>query len=136
MPDRANITTFVACERVIEEKGTGKKSVIGIFQNLSLRSLPSRLGGPWYVFAQLFGLDEEKVDITVNIVHDETQGVVFAAGLEMKQAHSTRTWCLMCPWLDKRLGGKTDGDNDTRTRDYTQGARTRRDISTADCRSV
>lgn len=87
MADRVNVVTFVACEKVIEETGTGKKTVIGIFQNFNMKQLPSRFGGSWYVFAQIMGLDSGKVDVTVNIVHDETQGVVFAASIEIPESH-------------------------------------------------
>ena len=87
MADNVNVVTFVACEKVIQEAGSGKKSIIGIFQNFNMKQLPSRLGSAWFLFGQIMNLDPGKVDVTVNIVHDETQGVVFAASIEIPDGH-------------------------------------------------
>ncbi len=87
MLERATVTTFVACDRVIEEANTRKKSVIGIFSNFHFEQLPARPPFPWFLFAQIKNLADGQHDITVNIVHDETQAVVFSATIEVKEEH-------------------------------------------------
>lgn len=87
MADRASVVTFVACDMVVEEARSGKKTIVGIFQNFNMGRLPSIYGRPWFLFAQIHGLDPGTTDITVNIVHDETTGVVFAASVEVPDGH-------------------------------------------------
>lgn len=87
LSERANATVFVACDRVIEEKDTGKKTLVGIFQNFHFQQLPARAPAPWYLVAQVQNMEPGKHDVTINIVHDETTGVVFAAGLEIPHEH-------------------------------------------------
>ena len=89
MVDRLTVPVFLACDKVIEEAGSRKKSVIGVFQTFSFSSLPSRFGAPWFIFAQVFGLDDGNKDVTINIVHDSTMGVVFAAGIELPENRSS-----------------------------------------------
>ena len=81
------MTAFVCCDRVISEAGTGKKTIVGIFKNFNFAGLPARFSAPWFVYAQIANLDPGDHVITLNIVHDETQGVVFAANLEIKGEH-------------------------------------------------
>jgi hypothetical protein len=85
--ERANVTTFVCCDKVIEEAGNHKKTVIGIFRNFGFQELPARLAAPWFIYAQISSLDPGAHDMTINVVHDETTGVVFAAGLEIPDSH-------------------------------------------------
>lgn len=86
MAEHANVSTFVACDKVIQEEGTHKKTIIGIFKNFNFNNLPARFG-PWFIFAQISNLDSGKADVTINIVHDSTQGVVFAARLGIPEDH-------------------------------------------------
>ena len=87
MSEHVNVNCFVSCDRVITEAETGKKSVIGVFKNFNFKGLPSRFPAPWFIFAQLANVDAGQHNITINIVHDETQGVVFAASLEVAEDH-------------------------------------------------
>jgi hypothetical protein len=87
MVERTRVATFVACDKVIEESKTKKKTVVGIFESLHMRQLPSRFGAPWYVFAQLHGVDPGSHVLTLNVVHDQTQGVVLAANVDIPDKH-------------------------------------------------
>jgi len=87
MVERTRTATFVACDRVIEESNSKKKTVVGIFETLHMRELPSRFGDPWYIFAQLHGVDPGSHDLTLNIVHDQTQGGVLAANVSIPDEH-------------------------------------------------
>jgi hypothetical protein len=88
MVEPVNVTAFVACDKVIEESGNRKKTIIGIFRNFNFPELPSRFAAPWFLFAQISGLTAGKHDITVNVVHDATQGVVFASGMDIPEDHA------------------------------------------------
>jgi hypothetical protein len=87
MVEHVNVTAFFCCDSVIEEARTGKKTIVGTFRNFHFQELPARFGSPWYIYAQISGVDPGRHDITVNIVHDETAGVVFAAALEIPEDH-------------------------------------------------
>jgi len=81
--DHVNINAFLCCDKIIIEAGNNKKTVVGIFRNFFFQQLPSVFGVPWFIFAQMSNLDAGPHTVTVNIAHDETVGVVFAAGAEI-----------------------------------------------------
>jgi len=85
--DHVNVNVFVCCDKVIEEAENHKKTIIGIFSNCHFAELPSRLAVPWFIFAKLSRVDPDSQVVTINVTHDETQGVVFAASIELKPHH-------------------------------------------------
>lgn len=86
MAEHANVKAFVACDKIIEEAKTQKKSLIGLFNNFNFPTLPARHSS-WFLFAQIANLEAGNRDITINIVHDATQGVVFSAKLSIPEKH-------------------------------------------------
>ncbi len=87
MTEHAKLEMLVCCDKVIEEAVNGKKTVIGIFRNFNFPSLPTAYALPWFIFAQITGLDSGGHSVAINVVHDQTQGVVFAAGLDIPDTH-------------------------------------------------
>jgi hypothetical protein len=87
MTEHTKLEMLVCCDKVIEEAGNGKKTVIGIFRNFNFPVLPATYAFPWFIFAQITGLDAGAHAVTMNVVHDQTQGVVLAAGIDIPEEH-------------------------------------------------
>lgn len=87
MVEHVNINAFVCCDKVIREAETGKQTVVGIFQNFNFGKLPARFSAPWFIYAQLNSLDPGGHTVTVNIAHDDTNSVVYAATVEIDEDH-------------------------------------------------
>jgi hypothetical protein len=79
------VSAFVCCDKVIVEAGNNKKTVIGIFRNFNFMQLPSSSPAPWFIYAQISIRDPGAHTIAVNIAHDETVSVVFAASAEIDE---------------------------------------------------
>lgn len=58
-----------------------------MFRNFNFQTLPGRFGAPWFLFAQLLEVDPGSHEVTINIVHDQTTGVVFAAQFSIPEDH-------------------------------------------------
>lgn len=86
MAEHGKVTVFVACDKVIQEAETNKKSLIGMFQNFNFTRLPNR-HIQWFLYAQVTNLEKGERDITINIVHDATTGVVFSARINVQDNH-------------------------------------------------
>ncbi len=87
MTEQTKLEMLVCCDKVIEEAGNGKKTVIGIFRNFNFPALPAAYALPWFIFAQITALEPGAHSVTINVVHDQTQGVVLAVGLEIPETH-------------------------------------------------
>ena len=86
MAEHGNVTVFVACDKVIQEANTNKKSLIGMFKNFNFAQLPGRLP-QWFLYAQISDLEEGERVLTINIVHDSTTGVVFSDRIGVPKDH-------------------------------------------------
>jgi hypothetical protein len=83
MPDERiteppTLIALVLCDTVIEDARTGKKSLIGIFQNIFVRSLPVRHSS-MYIWASLSG-GRGKQKFTVRIVDPKGQRLLILTG--------------------------------------------------------
>ena len=107
MLETVNVSVFVACDKVIEENINHKKTIVGIFRNFGFPELPARNAAPWFLFVQMSGLPAGKHDITVNVVHDATQGVVFAAGFDIPEDHAENV-DLIIPAQSTEFGNEGD----------------------------
>ena len=89
------VQALLTADRVIEERN-GKKSLIGVFDQLNLPSFPSVGLPPWYIYASVSNLSEGRHQCVVNIVSDDSHVVLFSAGGELivKGAASPVELCM------------------------------------------
>ncbi|MEI8095945.1 MAG: hypothetical protein WCG80_17175 [Spirochaetales bacterium] len=73
--------SLLFADRVIREDN-GKTGIIGSFSQFNFPSFPAPITFPWVVFFAIANL-RGKHTISMNLVHDDTQSVVFPISMEI-----------------------------------------------------
>ena len=79
----ANCYAILFADRLIREDN-GKIGLIGIFERFTAPSLPF-VPLPWGIYIAIDNLSPGKHVLTANLVHDETQAVVYPLALNLEQ---------------------------------------------------
>ncbi|HUX11978.1 MAG TPA: hypothetical protein VMW87_03070 [Spirochaetia bacterium] len=85
---------LLCADRVITENN-GKKGVIGVFSGFQFPAFPSP-PTHWFIYAGLANLGA-KQDFSLNLVHEESQHVLFSLGGDLNTAEGNRDVELVVP---------------------------------------
>lgn len=95
-PPKPNVKAILICDNIITEQGTGKNSLIGIFENINAKKFPCRHGnlGVYINFNDAVGRYRFKLEL-VDLENNKILGYIESQELEYKDKLTSNNLVLV-----------------------------------------